>query len=64
MRHFMGDSGPWSGDAEPGAVNLGQGGAWGEELLLAVVECLPVCAENRLFVSAGDKLAREVNGVF
>lgn len=56
--------GPWSGDYKPGIVNLGQIGVWGEELLIVVLEFLPICSENRLFVSAVDKRVQDVNDVF
>lgn len=52
-----------SGDYKPGTVNLGQIGQWGEELLI-VVEFLPICSQNGLFVSAVDKLVQDVNGAF
>lgn len=64
MRHFTEPLGPWSGDYKPGIVNLGQIGVWGEELLIVVMEFLPICSENRLFVSAVDKLEQDVNDVF
>lgn len=60
----MEPQGPWSGDYRPGIVNLGQIGVWGEELLIVVLEFLPICPENGLFVSAVDKRVQDVNDVF
>lgn len=60
----MGPLGPWSGDYKPGIVYLGQIGVWGEELLIVVLEFLPICLKNELFVSAVHKLARDVHDVF
>lgn len=56
--------GPGSGDYKPGIVNLGQIGVWGEELLIVVLEFLPICSKNRPFVLAVDKLGQDVNDVF
>lgn len=51
-------------DYKPGIVNLGQIGVCREELLIVVMEFLPICSKNRLFVSAVDKPVQDVNDVF
>lgn len=60
----MGPLGPWCGDYKPGIVHLGQIGVWGEELLIVVLEFLPICLKNELFVSAVHKLVQDVHDVF